>query len=143
MTKPILSLFAAITILSACDGSTETADVSDTDAVAAGKAIFEERCAVCHGINLEGQPYWQTPNEDGTVPAPPLNDEGTVWQRSDQLLFRSIKLGGSAIVPSGFHSAMPGFGQNLTDEQIWHVLSYIKSRWSPMVRARQERMNTK
>ena len=142
MKNRTLPIFAVIAVLSACDGSTDTADATNVNAVEAGKAIFDERCADCHGTNLEGQPYWQVPNADGTVPPPPLNDEGTVWQRSDQLLFRSIKLGGEAIV-SGFHSAMPGFEKNLTDEQIWQVLSYIKSRWSPMIRARQERMNTK
>ncbi len=140
MMNRLLSLLAVLTVLGACDNSADKADVTDT--VEAGEAVYKERCAGCHGADLEGQPNWQTPDAYGTVPAPPLNDEGTVWQRSDDLLFRSIKLGGKAIVPSGFHSDMPGFAQKLTDEQIWQLLSYIKSRWSPMIRARQERMNT-
>lgn len=143
MTNRILSLLAAVAVLGACDGSSDKADAIDIDAIKAGKAIYDERCAECHGKNLGGQLNWQTTKADGTVPAPPLNDEGTAWQRSDDLLFRSIKLGGEAIVPSGFHSNMPGFREQLSDDQIRDVLRYIKSRWSSMSRARQDRMNTK
>jgi mono/diheme cytochrome c family protein len=36
--------------------------------------------------------------------------------------------------PSGYQSDMPAFGSTLSDQQIWDVLAYIKSRWSPRVR---------
>ncbi|MEG3619374.1 cytochrome c [Magnetovibrio sp. PR-2] len=114
-----------------------------TSELAAGEAIYQEHCAQCHGPDLQGQPNWQVQNADGTVPAAPLNGEGRAWKLSDDLLFRSIKLGGTSIVPSNFPSNMPSFQEHLTDEQIWIVLRYIKNRWTPMARARQERMNTK
>jgi len=33
---------------------------------------------------------------------------------------------------------MPGFGDSLSDEEIWAVLAFIKSRWSPRNREVQE-----
>jgi mono/diheme cytochrome c family protein len=32
---------------------------------------------------------------------------------------------------------MPAFGQTLSDEKIWAVLAFIKSRWPEETRARQ------
>jgi len=33
---------------------------------------------------------------------------------------------------------MPGFGDTLSDREIWAVLAYIKSRWPEEIRQRQE-----
>jgi mono/diheme cytochrome c family protein len=32
--------------------------------------------------------------------------------------------------PPGYESDMPAFGGQLTDEDIWAVLAYIKSHWT-------------
>ena len=43
-------------------GKTVTAiNPSDTELVALGERIYQETCAACHGINLEGQPNWPNP----------------------------------------------------------------------------------
>jgi mono/diheme cytochrome c family protein len=36
---------------------------------------------------------------------------------------------------------MPAYDDVLTDEQIWAVLAYIKSRWPEEIRARHEALN--
>ena len=130
----------AILTLGAC-GDLDRADATDAEAVALGKTVYDENCAACHGLNLEGQPNWRSVKEDGTLPAPPHDDTGHTWHHSDQLLFDYTKLGGAGIAPPGFESGMPGFGDTLSDREIWAVLSYIKSRWSPKNQARQERLN--
>ena len=35
------------------------ANANDEAAVLTGRQIYRERCAACHGRNLEGQPLWQ------------------------------------------------------------------------------------
>jgi mono/diheme cytochrome c family protein len=44
--------------------------------IEAGKALYAQHCASCHGANLEGQPDWQARKADGKMPAPPHDDSG-------------------------------------------------------------------
>jgi mono/diheme cytochrome c family protein len=43
----------------------------------------------------------------------------------------------------GFKSAVPGFGEDLKDNEIWAVLAYIKSRWPQEVLARQRQITAR
>ena len=94
---------------------------------------YQEYCASCHGVNLEGQANWRSPNQDGTLPAPPHDETGHTWHHETEMLFEYTKLGGQvtleAVGVKNFTSGMPAFGDVLTDEQIWEVLSYIRSTW--------------
>ena len=98
-----------------------------------GYRNYQEYCASCHGVNLEGQANWRSRNEDGTVPAPPHDETGHTWHHETEMLFEYTKLGGQvtleAVGVKNFTSGMPAFGDVLTDEQIWEVLSYIRSTW--------------
>jgi mono/diheme cytochrome c family protein len=109
--------------------------------VAEGKVLYTENCAACHGANLKGQPNWQQRKADGTFPPPPQDETGHSWHHPDKVLFNIVKLGGKAVAPPGFKSAMPSFADKLSDKQIWETLSYIKSRWPKTIRIRQERIN--
>ena len=94
---------------------------------------YQEYCASCHGVNLEGQANWRSRNQDGTLPAPPHDETGHTWHHETEMLFEYTKLGGQvtleAVGVKNFTSGMPAFGDVLTDEQIWEVLSYIRSTW--------------
>lgn len=110
--------------------------------VALGKAVYQDRCASCHGANLEGQPDWRSRKPDGRLPAPPHDETGHTWHHPDEVLFRITKLGVKPpLAPEGYQSDMPAFGDALTDEEIWAVLSFIKSRWPATIRARQNGIN--
>lgn len=137
---PLMSIAAAIT-LSACGDSLTSADASNNEAVMLGQTLYADNCASCHGADLKGEPNWRSTKEDGTLPAPPHDDSGHTWHHDDQLLFNYTKLGGAGVAPTGFKSGMPGFGASLSDEEIWSVLSFIKSRWSPAAQARQATLN--
>ena len=43
--------------------------------------------------------------------------------------------------PPGFKSNMPGFEETLSDDQIWAVLAYIKSKWPEQIRRRHALRN--
>lgn len=111
----------------------------DVDIVA-GEALYAESCAVCHGVNLEGQEDWRSPGEDGRLPAPPHDETGHTWHHGDQVLFEYTKLGGRALMEAQgleFDSGMPGFGGQLTDQEIWNILAYIRSTWPDRVQNTQ------
>ena len=104
--------------------------------LAAGAALYAENCAVCHGANLEGQENWQSPGADGRLPAPPHDETGHTWHHGDQVLFEYTKMGGRAMMAARgmeFDSGMPGFGDQLSDREIWNILGYIKSTWPKRV----------
>ena len=108
--------------------------------LAAGEALYAENCAACHGANLEGQDDWQSPGEDGRLPAPPHDETGHSWHHGDQVLFEYTKLGGRKLMAAQgmeFDSGMPGFGDQLSDQEIWNILGYIKSTWPERVQEMQ------
>jgi mono/diheme cytochrome c family protein len=131
-------LLVGIIVWNARSGSgARPGDPTDTAQVALGKQVYVANCASCHGANLEGQPGWETPNVDGTMPAPPHDASGHTWHHNDQSLFTTVKYGSAATAPAGYKASMPGFEQALSDEEIWAVLAYIKSTWSPELQEQQ------
>ncbi len=113
------------------------ANPDDPSQVAMGRTVYAMRCASCHGDKLEGQPDWRERKPDGKLPAPPHDASGHTWHHPDDQLFGMIEQGLSPYAPAGYQSDMPGFGNVLTDAEIWAVLAYIKSRWPPDIRRRQ------
>ena len=102
-----------------------------------GKKLYAQQCASCHGSNLEGQPNWQSADENGVLPAPPHNERGHTWHHDNALLFQYTKLGGQEALAergvTGFNSGMPGFGAAISDDEIWTILAYIRSTWPQRV----------
>ncbi|PIL19213.1 hypothetical protein P775_15610 [Puniceibacterium antarcticum] len=108
--------------------------------VAQGEDLYIENCAACHGANLEGQPDWRSPGPNGVLPAPPHDETGHTWHHRDGVLFDYTKLGGDATLALQgvvFQSGMPGFGDQLSDAEIWNIIAYIKSTWPERQRAVQ------
>lgn len=116
-------------------------DPDNPDQVARGSTLYAAQCARCHGANLEGQPNWRERLANGRLPAPPHDASGHSWHHADAVLFGIAKHGIAEYAPPGYESDMPAFEGVLTDEDIAAVLAYIKNRWPPEVRARQENIN--
>ncbi|WP_299742651.1 cytochrome c [uncultured Tateyamaria sp.] len=111
-------------------------ELLDRDIIA-GQTLYQAQCAACHGANLEGQPNWRSPNDDGALPAPPHDETGHTWHHDNQLLFEYTKLGGrGALATRGvtdFNSSMPAFEGVISDDEIWDILAYIRSTWPERV----------
>ena len=116
-------------------------DAGDRDKVALGAQVYAANCASCHGADLEGQPNWRQRRADGRLPAPPHDVSGHTWHHPDAQLFALIKYGPAALAGGGYESDMPGYEGTLSDDEIWAVLSYIKSRWPREVQARHDQMS--
>jgi mono/diheme cytochrome c family protein len=117
------------------------ADASDTRLVALGEGIYRDHCAACHGADLEGQPEWRVRGAEGRLPAPPHDETGHTWHHPDEQLFAITKYGIEAFAPPGYETDMPAFAGVLTDEEIWGVLAYIKSRWPQRIRDLHDDIN--
>lgn len=112
-------------------------DPGDPIQVALGQALYADHCAGCHGASLEGQPDWKRRLASGRLPAPPHDATGHTFEHSDQALVRVVKGGPGAVSP-GYESDMPAFGDRLSDEEIFAVLAFIKSRWPERLRRSQQ-----
>lgn len=113
-------------------------DPRNAELVALGGRLYGEHCAACHGARLEGQPNWRERLPNGRLPAPPHDESGHTWHHPDAVLVRIVTEGIQAVAPPGYESDMPAYGDTLSDREIAAVLSFIKSRWSADVLARQE-----
>ena len=105
--------------------------------IEAGRSLYAEHCAACHGADLEGAPDWQTPGPDGRLPAPPHDETGHTWHHGDGMLFDYVQRGGQAVLDDlgvRFDSGMPGFGDILSDDDIEAILAFIRSTWPQRAR---------
>lgn len=91
----------------------------DAAAAADGKTIYTTNCASCHGEKAMG---------DGPAAAAlnpkPQDLRGNQASLSDAYMIWRISEGG-AMAP--FNSAMPAWKGILTEEQIWQVITFIRS----------------
>ncbi|QBQ55212.1 cytochrome c/FTR1 family iron permease [Nitrosococcus wardiae] len=83
----------------------------------AGEALYQARCATCHGV--EG--YGDGPAAQGLEPEPTnFHNQARQEQRSIYSLFSTITLG----VPG---TAMPSFQQPLSEQQRWALAFYVST----------------
>jgi mono/diheme cytochrome c family protein len=123
-------------------GNRTAADPNNTQQVALGQQVYAANCASCHGAKLEGQPNWHVELPTGGLPAPPHDETGHTWHHPDEYLFNVTKNGGQTYSPANYKNNMPAFGGRLTDEQVWAVLAYIRSRWPPEIQTTQARQQS-
>lgn len=90
-----------------------------------GRRIYEDNCLVCHGENADGR---------GPIahairyPSSPTNfkEPGTIAQLPLSYVYWRVRDGG--IGDKQFRSAMPGWGEELDDDEIWKVIIYIYTK---------------
>ena len=142
LQKLFLLLFLLLGLI-ACGGADEGTTVGESRAqTELGETVYVENCASCHGENLEGEPNWQAGNPDGTLKAPPHDDNGHTWHHPDEYIYERIRYGTENLAANvQAQSNMPAYQDVLSDEEITAVVEYIKSQWSDRVREMQEARN--
>jgi mono/diheme cytochrome c family protein len=129
---------SCLLLLAACNDAGRAddprADARDAAKVQLGAKLYARECGACHGMRLEGQPNWQRRLPNGRMPAPPHDETGHTWHHTDSVLFAIVRDGlRPPYAPQGYESDMPAFRGRLSDDEIWAVLAFIKSRWPPAV----------
>ncbi len=132
-------------IFAQMSAETIRADPDNPQQVTRGKLIYEQRCAACHGTNLEGQPNWREKLANGRMPAPPHDKSGHTWHHPDAVLFGITKHGlvPGKYAPPSYRSDMPAFADVLSDDDIWAILAYIKTSWPLEIRKAQRELTLK
>ena len=100
------------------------------ESLAAGKGIYENECATCHGTTGNGVTESAKPNED-TKPAD-LTDDTWTHGSSDGEVFVAIRDG---IYPKSLSGSMLRKGpmkglrekEGVTEQDIWNVVNYVRT----------------
>jgi mono/diheme cytochrome c family protein len=115
----LLMLFSAAFVFGVADGSwLKNVPARDherinpyhdqPEAIAAGRRVFVDRCSHCHGENAEG-----------TKKRPPLRSQRVQQQATEGDLHWLL-------VNGNMRKGMPSWAK-LGDQQIWQVITYVKS----------------
>jgi copper transport protein len=87
------------------------------DSIATGAELFQENCAVCHGVEGLGD----GPRAASLDP-PPASLRIHVPLHNDRELY--------GFISEGFlNTAMPAFKDGLTNEEIWHLVNYLRDEF--------------
>jgi len=92
-----------------------------------GKAIYQQRCAYCHGADGKGTGPLADRLEH--KPADLTNNFHTAPGKGDAYLFWRITEGGTAEPFRSQKSAMPAFAMVLDESQRWDVLTYVHQQF--------------
>jgi mono/diheme cytochrome c family protein len=90
----------------------------DHDAIEAGRPIYEEGCAGCHGEAGRGDGAGAARLD----PAPADLTEHSAYAADDYWFWRISE--GGAVPP--YDSAMPAWKDSLSETEIWQVLTYCR-----------------
>ena len=141
--RTVLTPFLAMLLIT---GTARADHRFDNRDIVRGEAVYQQQCAVCHGVKLEGQPNWRQARPDGTLPAPPHDETGHTWHHDDSYLIEYTVLGGQGLMTrrgiTGFTSAMPAFGEQLSLDDILNVLAFISSTWPDEIKLIQASRNS-
>ncbi len=112
----------------ACAGATSSASAQTKGDPKVGKEKYEALCASCHGVKGKG---------DGAaaaaLPVKPRDHTDGKYMNAlkDQYLFDFIKKGGAGMQKSPL---MPGWGGQVSDQEIWSLVSHIRTLAVPPYR---------
>ena len=111
LTRAVVRRRAARAVIPAPPPDRET-----SMSLAAGKVVYDNDCANCHGPNGHDP----TPAGKGMLPRTVPLDSPAVQSYSDRELF--------SIIRDGIRfTGMPGFAGTETGDQIWDVVDYLRS----------------
>jgi mono/diheme cytochrome c family protein len=86
-----------------------------------GAHTYVTRCATCHGLDGKGQAEWM----------PPLAGATSALAKENASAINITLNGSQRIVAAGLPDAyrMPAFREQLSDQEIAQVLSFVRSTW--------------
>jgi mono/diheme cytochrome c family protein len=98
-----------------------------TKSIARGKQFYLIHCVECHDQDGKGL---GRRDFNGTPPADLTNPDEWLHGTSADAIFSSVR--------EGTKGDMPAYKDKLQDEQIWHVVNFIRSLWPESKRPKLE-----
>jgi len=96
---------------------------ASTENISNGEKLYQTQCPACHGTSGGGD----GPAGKQLVPSPAnLAFSRRVPVTTDAFFFWTLSEGGKP-----FGSAMPAFGEQLSDKEIWQIVHYINTGFTP------------
>jgi copper transport protein len=104
-------------VLSREEASSENPVPATQESIARGAMLFSQNCTVCHG---------ETGRGDGplasTLPIQPVNFYDHVPVHPDEFFF--------GVISRGLGSAMPAFEDQISEEDRWNILNYLRATFT-------------
>lgn len=95
--------------------------LSSQDAIRAGEARYQKDCSLCHGVRGHGDGV-----QARSLSPAPSDLRNLSGQRSEPgYWFFRIKEGGKAEPLARPRSAMPAWGDHMSDREIWEIVAYL------------------
>jgi mono/diheme cytochrome c family protein len=91
----------------------------EAEAISAGESLYQANCSSCHGATGEGD----GPAASGLNPKPKNLAQGQTSMEDSYLYWRIAE--GGLMEP--FNSVMPAWRGLLEEEQIWQIITYIRT----------------
>lgn len=93
----------------------------DSPIMTAGKAIYQDKCSACHGIEGTGVPML----------FPSLVDSGLAHASNPTSAIRLVLRGGRSVATNQEPTApgMPSFAWQLNNDEVAAVLTYVRNAW--------------
>lgn len=113
---PLLTGLCVALLIQAAPGRAANPVPYGEASVSRGAQLFQQRCTECHGADGRAQVDVISDATDLTWP------EDYYSGNTSDAIFTSIKQGAGV--------AMPAFGGQVEDEEIWHLVNFIRSLWS-------------
>jgi mono/diheme cytochrome c family protein len=87
----------------------------DAAVLATGQVMYDRHCAVCHGVNADGQGPLAGP---GRFPLMPSLLAAPATQRADGYVYGVIRAG---------RGLMPAYGARMSHHERWAIVTYVNS----------------
>jgi putative copper resistance protein D len=88
----------------------------DAQSIALGRQLYTQNCQQCHGEDGRGDGPLAS-----TLPVPPADFRLHVPYHEDEFFFN--------VITNGLGSIMPSFGEQLTEEERWHIVNFLKAEF--------------
>ncbi|MEO8848993.1 MAG: cytochrome c [Casimicrobiaceae bacterium] len=102
----------------------------DPALVNAGRTLYQQSCASCHGTRGEGAKAWHQPDQSGELPAPPHDSYGHTWKHSDAMLYRVVQQGWRDAFNKTERLTMPAYEGHFSRTETIAVVTYLKTFWT-------------
>lgn len=133
-TPRILLLVAVVILLivCGCDGGQVTYPprqmpdglIKDDAEINAGRELFRDKCASCHGKPSEGR----SDRASFFEPAAPDFTDAHYRDTDPAYLYWRIEVGKTVEPYRSQGSVMPAWGAHLNEKRIWQIVAYLQSR---------------